>query len=204
MNRKAFRAATRARFLAALILACALSASAVEVKRWRLGGTSAADYTSGLDTRNTYNGLATVYLRSKVSQISGFGTLLQDVRADQYQGKRVRFRAAVKTDYLARWAGLWMRVDKTPQQPPLAFDNMYNRPITKNCDWQTYDVVLDVPRGAQSIFFGVLLAGSGELWISNVQIQVVGPNVPVTGKPISPEEWRNRHPDAWNLDYKAS
>jgi hypothetical protein len=97
-----------------------------------------------------------------------------------------------------------MRVDKKPSQPPLAFDNMHDRPITNDRDWQTYDVVLDVPPDAQSIFFGVLLAGSGELWISNVQIQIVKPSVPLTGNPISPEEWRHRHPDAWNLDSKVS
>jgi hypothetical protein len=64
--------------------------------------------------------------------------------------------------------------------------------------------VLYVSQEAQSLFFGVLLVGSGELWISDAQIQVVGPNFPVTGEPIDPKRWRRRHPDAWNLDFKVS
>jgi len=45
---------------------------------------------------------------------TGFGTLMQDFRADHYQGKRVRFSAFVKTEAAQDWAGLWMRVDKEP------------------------------------------------------------------------------------------
>jgi hypothetical protein len=44
-----------------------------------------------------------------------------------YLGKRVRFSAAVKTEDVQSWAGLWMRVDKGSQT--VEFDNMQDRPL---------------------------------------------------------------------------
>jgi len=46
----------------------------------------------------------------------------------------------------------WMRVDKSTGAPPLAFDNMQDRPITGTADWKSYAVVLDIPEGATGIF----------------------------------------------------
>ena len=86
---------------------------------------------------------------------------MQNVQADHYLGKRVRFSAFVKTERAQEWAGLWMRVDKGTQTA--AFDNMHDRPITASTNWQKYDVVLDVPEDATGISFGVLLSGSGEV-----------------------------------------
>ena len=64
----------------------------------------------------------------------------------------------------------------------LAFDNMQDRPIKGTTDWQNYAVVLDVPEGATGIFFGVLVNGSGSVWMSNLKIEPVGTDVPTTSK----------------------
>jgi hypothetical protein len=72
-----------------------------------------------------------------------------------------------------------MRVDKEAKQ--LAFDNMQGRPIKGTTDWKKYDVVLDVPQEATGIFFGVLLSGSGTVWLSEAKFEIVEPNIPTTG-----------------------
>jgi len=72
-----------------------------------------------------------------------------------------------------------MRIDKETTQ--LAFDNMENRAIKGTTDWQKYDVVLDVPKDATGIFFGILLSETGEVWISNASFEVVGSDVPTSG-----------------------
>ena len=74
-----------------------------------------------------------------------------------------------------------MRVDKAPGGAPLAFDNMHDRPLRGSPDWQRHDVVLDVPQEAMGIFFGVLLTGSGTVWLSDVKFETVGLDVPPTG-----------------------
>jgi hypothetical protein len=62
---------------------------------------------------------------------------------------------------------------------------MGDRPIKGTTSWQRYDLVLDVPPDASGIFFGVLLAGSGKVWLNGVEFEVVGSDVPTTGKGTS-------------------
>ena len=189
---------------AAVILASVLAASAVEPMHWRLTGSNAADYVSSLDLEVTLGGKPAVYLKSKVHEIKGFGALAAHIDAAQYRGKRLKFRAALRTKSASRWAGLWMRVDRVAGQAPLGFDNMSDRPVFGTSDWQFYDVVLDVPEDANSIVFGTLLAGTGEPWISDVKLGTVGRDVPVTGKPWDPKHWKDARPPELNLDFKSS
>ena len=162
----------------ALVAVCSLALQAAVPRGWFLAGSKPASYDTGIDAQASYNGHPSAYLKSKDPRIDGFGTLMQDFRADHYVGKRVRFSAYVKTENAEGLVGLWMRIDKEAKQ--LAFDNMQNRPIKSTSDWQKYDVVLDVPQDATGIFFGVLLGGTGEAWISNAKFEVVGSDVPTT------------------------
>jgi hypothetical protein len=110
--------------------------------------------------------------------VDGFGTLMQSIRAEQYKGKRVRLSGFVNSREVVGWAGLWMRVDQG--KDAVAFDNMQGRPIKGTTAWQRYDVVLDVPPEATGISFGILLAGTGEVWLSGTKFDVVGMDAPVT------------------------
>ena len=85
----------------------------------------------------------------------------------------------VKSEEVGDWAGLWMRVDRG--KDTVAFDNMHNRAIKGTGGWQRYEVVLDVPKDATGISFGILLAGGGEVWLNSTKFDVVGENVPATG-----------------------
>ena len=62
----------------------------------------------------------------------------------------------------------------------LSFDNMQNRQIQGTRDWKQYEVVLDVPAESVGIYFGILLVGKGQVWLSQVQFEVVGTDVPTT------------------------
>jgi len=147
---------------------------------WYLAGTKPASYEAGTDERAAYNGHPSAYLKSKESVADGFGTLMQDFSAEKYAGKRVRLSAFAKSEDVEDWAGLWMRVDKGSQS--VAFDNMQDRPIKGTTGWKAYEVVLDVPQDATGIFFGVLLTKTGTVWLNSVKFEVVGQDVPVTGK----------------------
>jgi AraC family transcriptional regulator len=58
---------------------------------------------------------------------------------------------------------------------------MQERPIKGTIDWQPYNVVLDVPKDATGISFGILLTGSGRVWLNSTKFEVVGVDVPTTG-----------------------
>ena len=85
----------------------------------------------------------------------------------------------VKLEGVRQWAGLWMRVDKNSSA--VAFDNMEDRPIKGTSDWHRYEVVLDVPKDATDIAFGVLLAGPGSVWLNSATFETVESDVPTTG-----------------------
>jgi hypothetical protein len=162
-----------------LLLACSLALQAAAPAGWFLAGSKPASYEVGTDAQAAYNGDPSAYLKSKGPVSDGFGTLMQDFRADKYAGKRLRFSGFVKSDAVQDWAGLWMRVDKGRDSSIL--DNMADRPITGTTDWQKYEVVLDVPQDATGIAFGILLAGSGTVWLNGAKLEVVGTDVPTTG-----------------------
>jgi hypothetical protein len=178
-----------------LLAACSLALQAAAPKGWFVAGSKPAEYESGIDTVAAYDGHPSAYLRAKVSSVEGFGTLMQDFRADHYLGKRVRFSAFVKTERAQDWAGLWMRVDKESKQ--LAFDNMQDRSIKGTTDWKQYDVVLDVPQNATGIFFGVLLSGTGTVWLSEAKFEIVGPNVLTTNGVA-----QSKQDEPMNLDFE--
>lgn len=179
MSAPARSAFLRSLSILALLALCTLTLQAAAPHGWFLAGSKPESYDTGVDALASYNGHPSAFLKSKELRIDGFGTLMQDFSADHYLGKRVRFSAFVKTADAQRLVGLWMRIDKESQK--LAFDNMQDRPIKSTSDWQKYDVVLDVPQEATGIFFGVLLGGTGQVWISNAKFEVVGSDVPMTG-----------------------
>ena len=144
---------------------------------WILAGTTPANYRTGVDGANMHGSSRSAYLTS-ISESHGFGTLMQTISAAKYAGKRLRLRGSVKSENVADWAGLWMRVDKG--QESVAFDNMQNRAIKGAQEWGVHDVVLDVPADATSISFGVLLTGGGEVWLSDVSLEEVGMDTPTT------------------------
>ncbi|HET9314327.1 MAG TPA: AraC family transcriptional regulator, partial [Vicinamibacteria bacterium] len=140
-------------------------------------------YESGVEKGGGRAGKA-AFIRGRSASAAGFGTLMQSIAADDYRGQRVRFSAEVKAAGVAQWAGLWMRVDAG--STPLAFDNMSQRPIKDTRDWERYDVVLDVPAQAQGIAFGLLLSGPGQVWMSGLRLEAVGPDVATTDRPALP------------------
>jgi hypothetical protein len=145
---------------------------------WFLAGDNPTNYRTGVDRGDMRGGLPSAYLAS-LARSNGFGTLMQSISAVNYAGKRVRLRGWLKSEDIGGWAGLWMRVDRGRET--VAFDNMQDRGIKGAQPWSTYDVVLDVPVDATSISFGILLTGTGEVWMNDVSLEVVDMGTPTTG-----------------------
>lgn len=148
---------------------------------WVVAGTAPKDYqVSVLPEKREGNNV--VLLESVANpDPSKFGTLSQYCSADQYLGKRVRMTGYLKSENVKNWAGMWFRVDDSKQKDvAMSFDNMSDRPIKNTTDWKKYEIVLDVPQQAGAMAFGVLLEGSGKVWISGISFEVVDQSVPTT------------------------
>lgn len=153
---------------------------------WFAAGHSPNAFDMGVMRAEGVDDVGALFLRALPAP-PGFGTLMQNFRAEKYLGVRIRFSAETMSIGIVDWAGLWMRVDDDKRESP-SFDNMGDRPIKGTTEWTRHDVVLDVPANAVLIAFGVLLDGEGEVRIRNLIFEVVGRDVPTTGKgPTRPQ-----------------
>jgi len=138
-----------------------------------------------MDSNNPIAGAAAARIESTGAG-SGeglFSNLMQSVDATGWQGKKVRFRAAVRTADLTESARvqMWFRVDREPKNQGEgnvgAFDNMQDRPITST-DWKHYDIVLPVDRDAQRLNVGILILGKGQVWFDDASLEIVDDDTP--------------------------
>lgn len=97
-----------------------------------------------------------------------------DIKA--LQGKKVKFRAAVRTNVSGRGnqAHLWLRVLKTSptQTSRVFFDDLNQVPITTD-EWKTYEIICQVPQDASSMDYGFVLVGKGKAWLDDVKVEVL-------------------------------
>jgi hypothetical protein len=185
------------------IVSC-LSLSAAIPRGWYLQGSNPTDYDVAVDHEAEYSHYASVVLHSKRLTAGGFGTFMQQFRADDFRGKRVRLSGSVKAEGVQDWAGLWMRVNKDTFV--VAFDNMKDRPVRGTHEWQDCEVVLEVPLTATDISFGILLSGPGAVWLSHPRFETVPSYVATTGHAITPTKMdvsKAAFPEApVNLDFE--
>lgn len=151
-----------------------------KITGWFLSGGNPYNYEMGIDQKTVHQGKASGYLKSKTVQDSGeFATMMQEFKADQYKGKRMKLSGFIKTENVQSFCGLWMRIDSTSEDV-LQFDNMSNRPITGANNWNQYSIVLDVPENSATISFGLMLMGKGHVWVDGLQFKEVDQTVPTT------------------------
>jgi len=148
---------------------------------WMKAGSYPGEYEMGVDRTNKHEGRAVAFIKGTAAQFHGFGTLMQMATPGEYRGKRVRLSANVKSEKVSNWAGLWFRVDGVERGEVLAFDNMQQRPIKGTTDWKRVAIVLDVPKEAAGLAFGLLLDGGGQVWMDDLKFEVVKSDVSVTG-----------------------
>ncbi|MEK3934307.1 AraC family transcriptional regulator [Sporosarcina sp. FSL W7-1349] len=158
-----------------------------EMKGWFLSGSHPHNYRMGIDRQVVHTGNASGYLHSQfVTEQEEFATMMQQFKADQYIGKRLKLSCFLKCEDVDTFAGAWMRVDNQLGDV-LQFDNMSNRPLRGTLDWNYYSLVLDVPAGSKIISFGVLLQGTGKLWANQFQFEEVPDTFPTTNLEVMPE-----------------
>ncbi|WP_211655736.1 helix-turn-helix transcriptional regulator [Planococcus alpniumensis] len=158
-----------------------------QLKGWFISGSHPDHYEIGTDQKEIHQGRASGYLKSTDSaDDEEFATMMQQFKADRYRGQRIQLSGFIQTKDVQHFAGLWMRVDNSSEDV-LQFDNMSNRPLTGTTTWNRYSIVLDVPDHSAAISFGVLLTGTGGVWIDGLSFQTVDANTPTTNMQLENE-----------------
>ena len=124
-------------------------------------------------------------------------TLMQSIAADDYRGTTLRLSAELRSEDAAKGT-LWMRVDPKGGGKHIRFDNMMTRTVggalVGTSGWTERSIVLDVPKEADTIHYGPMLVGSGQLWARRVRLGPVASDSPVTNIP-------SHLPRPTNLDF---
>jgi len=168
---------------AGLVLA-PLAAHAQVPAGWQAVTDGSGEYSVSADVarRDGGQGYAGATIKANVASPRGSAMLAQSIRADAYRGKRVRLTGFLKTIGVNEGtAVLFMRVDG--EGTVQTSDFMENRPLMLTTDWARQEIVLDIPRNAVGFTYGFMLGGSGQAWLDDVQLDVVGDDVPTTGRP---------------------
>lgn len=153
---------------------------------WHASGSNPQGYEMGVDPAVRFGTSPSAFI-SGPDGATGYATLMQNFKSDDYRGKRLRLTGTVRTAGVTGSAVLWLRVDGPQSGQTLALDNMGDRPIVGTTDWTPYSLVLDVDPSSVAVAFGILLTGSGEAWLSNLRLEVVGNDVAVTDRiPVEP------------------
>lgn len=157
------------------------------IKGWFLSGSHPHNYQMGIEHTIVHVGKASGYLQSNtVFEKDEFATMMQQFKADQYRGKRIKLSCFVKSEDVRGFAGMWMRVDNHVGDV-LQFDNMSNRPIVGTTDWNFHSIVLDIPKESVIISFGMLVQGEGKVWMDQFSFDEVDERVQSTNIEVVPE-----------------
>lgn len=145
-----------------------------------------------IDDKIVHGGHWAARLERQSDSPGAFSTLHRAIAMD-FAGTTVELRGFLRTEQVSQLAGLWMREDG--EAPSLAFDNMANRPVTGTTEWTEYSIKLPVHPEARQLFFGVLLVGSGKLWVDDLQVLV-------DGKPVASAPKVEHAKTVFDLDKK--
>lgn len=157
--------------------------NAEDIKGWFLAGSAPDKYEIGTTTDATRKGKV-AFLYSKKNNIKKeFGTLMQSFAPNKYLGTTVELTAYIKSENVEKWAGMWLRIDGK-EGKTLGFDNMRRRPINGTKDWEKYSIILEVPDKAINIAYGVLLSGTGKVFIDDFKFTIVDSKAKKTGDKV--------------------
>lgn len=146
--------------------------------RWFKAGLTPAQYEMGgnpFSNSEEESG----FVKSNIDNPEGFGTWMTQLKPEKLLGNRIKLTVSLKTENVQEWASMWMRVDGSENQS-LSFDNMQDRPLMGDQNWDKYEIVLDVPQNSVNVAFGLMLAGKGKIWAKDLDFKIVDDNVAVT------------------------
>jgi len=151
-----------------------------QVTGWMLSGANPELYQFHTDDKVFHSGKQSGVIFSTTASANNgqFATMMQGFQAADYKGKRLKMSCYLKTAEATK-CGAWMRIDNATGDT-IQFDNMDQRSVTGTTEWNHYSIILDVPEEGDSIYFGVLLIGTGKVWADGFRFEEVNDKVPST------------------------
>ncbi|SDJ70289.1 hypothetical protein [Microbulbifer yueqingensis] len=123
-------------------------------------------------------------IRSDKATRGDAGMLKRKIEADSYRDKRMMLEVEYKPTDVSESVVIYFAAkdEQDDQARYMAYDSTYYEPIRGTGEWQTRQMVLQIPAGADYLSYGVGLVGSGVVEIGDVSIREVDASTPVTDK----------------------
>jgi hypothetical protein len=103
---------------------------------------------------------------------SGAFSSLHGAIAMDFAGKTIELRGFLRLQQVEGFTGLWMREDGEGGR--VAFENMQRKQLKGTSDWTEYSISLPIQPEGSTLFFGIVLAGTGKVWVDDLQLLVDG------------------------------
>jgi hypothetical protein len=139
--------------------------------------------TIAVDDKIVHSGLRSVRLEPKAGNSGTFSSLAKMLPLD-FSGASIELRGFIRTEDVSGFAGLWMREDMDGEA--VEFDNMHMRQVKGSTDWTEYSISLPVHPGAQQLFIGFLVSGTGKAWVDGLKLLVDGKPVSEVPRTVNP------------------
>ncbi len=156
-----------------LILISGFAPSDIQINGWHKTGNKPDSYNTGLDLNVSKTGQKSAFIESIDNKVDGFATIAQACNAKSFLGTTIKMTGYIKSENVAEWAGMWLRIDSKTLTETLGFDNMQDRPVTGTSEWTKCEIVMDVPPESGSLKYGVLLSCVGKIWFDNVSFEIL-------------------------------
>ena len=135
---------------------------------------SEPDYTAAAEADSAV-------MSSSVPRPAGSAALVQEIFADDYRGATVTFHGQFRTPEGTGPAGLFLRVMKPrdlhgPFTAQAALADPANHIVTLEGpgDWTTHEVTAPIPDDANTVAFGLFLAGPGRIELRGPELTRAG------------------------------
>jgi C-terminal processing protease CtpA/Prc len=173
-------------------LAEILSFEAAQTNTVPAGWGGGPDGTIFVDRKVVHGGRWSARIERGTESAQQFSSLTKSIPMD-FTGRKVELRGYLRTENVSGYAGLWMREDG--ESPSLEFANMADSNLKGTTDWAEYSISLPVNPDAKTLYFGVVLAGTGKAWADDFQLMV-------DGKPVWEAPKVEREKTALDLDHQ--
>ncbi|HKV06935.1 MAG TPA: S41 family peptidase [Thermoanaerobaculia bacterium] len=135
--------------------------------------SDAAGFSAQVSSEKPESGKASGMLAGAGVKPDTVGNLIQSVDAAPYQGKRIRFRAAVRAEPESPGgrSRLWIGLDRPGSGNGGRFDA--TSPIVTP-EWVRYEITAEVPEDTRMLNLGLVLVGNGRAWIDSASLEILG------------------------------
>ncbi len=99
---------------------------------------------------------------------AGYSAMVEVVRADSYRGKRIRLRGTLRMAGGTGRAILYLQVNRSGSE-----HTSLTGPAA-GAAWRRDELLADVPKDAETLQLGLVVAGPAEGWIDAVEVQILG------------------------------